>query len=64
MLIAADPINARAFVISPLVGKIGEQYCYEKVREAEREAESRVNEADLQLDARSVSIWFNEASMD
>ncbi|MDA8583481.1 hypothetical protein N9L68_04590 [bacterium] len=31
-LIAADPINAAAFVISPLVGKITDQYCYDKIR--------------------------------
>ena len=62
--IAADPINAAAFVSSPLVGKITEKYCYDKIREAEREIEARLNEVDLEMAPRDVSIWFDEASID
>ena len=62
--IAADPFNAAAFVCSPLVGQISDQYCYEKIREAEREIEGRLSEVDLELAPRDVSIWFDEASID
>ena len=54
--IAADPINAAAFVSSPLVGKITDQYCYDKIREAEREIEARLNEVDLEM-APGMSLF-------